>query len=62
MIVLIVDDDRVVTIEPERQSPAVVDVYRPMINQRSAKSMQSPAWQSEIFGALGVVEDKELPA
>jgi hypothetical protein len=60
MVILIIDQDRVLAVEHERQAPIAVDRHRPMVFERTVQRMKIPAGSIHIFRRSGVVHREKL--
>ena len=60
MIVLIVDEDRVLIFEPKRQTPVSAHADCPVIGQRSGEPVKLPARGIHICRSSCVIQRKQL--
>lgn len=61
-MVLVIDENRILALELERQPPGSADAYRPMILQLPGQGMKSPPRSIHIARPAGIVESKQLQA
>ena len=56
MVVLIIDKNRVLTLEPEGQAPIAIDPNRPMAGQVPGQGVELPSRRVHVFWAAGLVQ------
>lgn len=56
MVVLVIDQDRVLFIKGEGQAPVAADFDGPMALEITRQSVQRPAWHIHIRGRLCVIQ------
>ena len=62
VVVLIVNEDSVLTLKLERQTPVSADADRPMILEFPGQRMKLPSGSVHVARLPGVVEGKQLQA
>jgi len=62
VIILIVDENRVLTFKLERQSPIPADTYSPVILELPRQQMKFPSWSVLVAWLACIVKGKQLQA
>jgi len=62
VIILIIDQDRILAFKGERETPIATDADRPMFRQRTFQRMKFPTRSIHIGRTLGVIKSKKLSA
>ena len=62
MVVLVIDQDRVLALERKGKSPIVANAYSPMVGKISFESMQLVTRSIHVLGHTGYVESSEKVA
>jgi hypothetical protein len=61
VVILVIDQDRIAILNPERQAPIAADRYRPAPSKPSRQRMKPPAWQIHVPWRLSPVQLRQLP-
>ena len=61
VVILVIDQDRIAILNPERQAPIAADHYRPAPSKPSRQRMKPPAWQIHVPWRLSPVQLRQLP-
>lgn len=60
MVILIVDENRVLAFKGESQTPIAVDFHAAVSLEIAAQGVQFPSWSTHVARGLGPIQLKEL--
>lgn len=61
MVVLVINQHRILALKSKGQPPIAIDPYRPMTIHAAGKGMKSPARDIHLLGRASLVQGCELP-